>query len=428
MTSPEPVTGAARYGVATAARRIAAGELSSEQLVTACLERIEARENEVHAWRQIDRSAVLATARARDRETPSGPLHGVPVGVKDLIDTDDLPTTYGSPIYAHHRPERDAACVGRLRAAGAVVLGKTVTTEFALFSPGPTANPRDLSRTPGGSSSGSAAAVTDHMVPLALGTQTAGSVVRPASFCGVFGLKPTFGIIPTAGVKPVSHTLDTVGFFARSIGDLALAAEVLFPTGFDTERVTPAENLRIGFTRTPWWRQAEASTRERLEEVVGGLAGVELTRLPQSFERLVAAQETIMAREASDHLATERRHDADRLSASLRELLDHGAAVSDRAYAGALDLAKRCRNELPTVFATVDALIAPSVLGEAPEGLDATGDPLFCRAWTLLGVPTVSVPGLTGPAGAPLGVQVVAAPGRDDVALAAAAWLAAHLA
>jgi Asp-tRNA(Asn)/Glu-tRNA(Gln) amidotransferase A subunit family amidase len=404
-----------------AADAIRSGELSSVDLVRACLERIAEREPTLHAWRHLDHDAALEQARARDAETPRGPLHGIPVGVKDLIDTQGQPTSYGSPIYEGHRPDRDAACVSRLRTAGAVILGKTVTTEFALFHPGPTRNPHDPARTPGGSSSGSAAAVADGMVPLALGTQTAASVVRPASFCGVFGLKPTFGSIPTAGVKVISPSLDTVGVFARTADDLmvALAAMADRP-------IVEGSSPRLAWVRTHEWGQADSDTRRVLTTVASELDLPEVT-LPDDFAGLVESQTTVMLAEAAQHLAREYHEHPDDLSDRLRSLIAEGAQITDEALRVARDHASRCRAKLSEVFGEHDVLLTPSAVGEALVGIEATGDPLFGRIWTLLGTPSVAVPGLRGPEGLPLGVQVVAAPGQDASAIAAARWLASHL-
>lgn len=408
------------------------GEIRSVELVQSCLDRIAAREPTVGAWAWLDPERALDQARERDRQAPRGPLHGVPVAVKDIIDTADQGTTYGSVLYADHRPAIDAVCVQRLRRAGAVVLGKTVTTEFALFAPGKTANPLDPGRTPGGSSSGSAAAVADLMVPLALGTQTAGSVVRPAAFCGIFGLKPTFGSFDVTGVKAVSASLDTLGHFARTAEDLALLAGVLAdePGRFDIGGLDVIRTPRIGFARTAQWSRAEPATRARIEAAVAGLAAsteVKEVALPDEFAGLVEAQMTIMHREAAHALAEERERASDQLSDKLLEVLDAGDQISDAQYEAAQDLARRCRQRLPEVMADRDVLLAPAVTGEAPTGLESTGDPLFCRAWTLLGAPTVAVPGLTGPSALPLGVQVIALRGRDVTALAAAGWTAQGL-
>lgn len=414
--SPSPVASAI-----TSAAAIRAGELTSEQLVGEVLARVAAREPTLHAWAHLDAERALAEARSRDAEPPRGPLHGVPIGVKDLIDTADLPTGYGSPIYADHRPELDAVAVARLRAAGAVVIGKTVTTEFAVFSPGPTMHPADPTRTPGGSSSGSAAAVAAGTVPLALGTQTAGSVVRPASYCGVVGGKPTFGAIPTEGVKACSTTLDHVGVFGRDVPDVALALGIM---AGDVDRFRPVDlgsTPRIGFCRTPWWDALEASTRSALEAGAERLAravDVVEVQLPAGFDRLVDAQQVIMGVELRRELAWERTEHPELLTDQLRRYLEDAAASADR-YDEAIDIARRCRARLDEVFGDPRLLFAPSVIGEPPP-IETTGDPLHCRAWTLLGTPTVAVPGLTGPTGLPLGAQIVAAPGRDAEALAGA--------
>ena len=421
----------AELSATSAAAAIAAGELDSTTLVQACLDRIAERDGVVGAWQFLDPEAALRAARQRDATAPSGPLHGVPVAVKDLIDTADLPTRYGSDIYTGHRPTTDAVCVARLRAAGAVVLGKTVTTEFAAFSPGRTANPLDLTRTPGGSSSGSAAAVADWMVPIALGTQTAASVVRPASFCGVFGMKPTFGAVDRSGVKPLGPSLDTVGWFARTPQDLALVGRVLIGARGAEVRAAPLlERPRIGFVRTPQWPQADASTQQRLQQAVQRLttdADVREISLPGPFDALVEAQTVIMEREAALALDAEWRDHRQQLSEQLREMLARGRALPEAVYEQAQQLAADCRGRLDDLLADVDFLLAPSAVGEAPPGLDRTGDPVFARMWTLLGVPAVSVPGLVGPAGMPLGVQVLVASGGDERAVGAAAWLAARL-
>jgi Asp-tRNA(Asn)/Glu-tRNA(Gln) amidotransferase A subunit family amidase len=407
---------------------LSSGELTALELATACLDAIAAREDELRAWVHIDRDQVLARARELDAVPAAdrGPLHGIPVGVKDIIDTADLPTEYGSPIYAGHRPATDAEVVTRLRAAGAVIVGKTVTTEFALFQAGPTANPHDPTRTPGGSSSGSAAAVGAGTLPLALGTQTAGSVIRPASFCGIVGVKPTFGAIPTTGVKQCSPSLDTVGVFARDVDGAEVALQVLtggLPAA--AQRSAP-DAIRIGFARTPEWEMMPAATRTLIENAVRRLStrlDVSEVDLPEQFVGLVEAQICVMYVEVSRSLAAERAEHADLLSAHLRGVL----AAGDRstwAYQAAQAKVERCRTLLDTVFEPVDVLLAPSVLGEPPPLDEGTGDPLLCRAWTALGTPAVSLPGLTGPNGLPVGVQVIAPRGRDGLALAAAAQVA----
>jgi len=419
-----------RLGAAEAARRIAAGELSSAALVAACLERISEREGTVRAWAHLDAGAALAQARERDAEAPRGPLHGVPVGVKDIVDTADLPTERGSAIHAGRRPGADAACVSRLRAAGAVILGKTVTTEFAYFSPGPTRNPADPARTPGGSSSGSAAAVADAMVPVAIGSQTAGSVIRPAAFCGTLGLKPTRGLVDLTGVMALSGNLDTLGWFARDAEDLALLGAVLADDWPDAGE--PGGAPAFALVRTPWWDRADPDAQGAVTRAADRLASagarVRHLDLPERFAALPEAQEALMAFDMARSLAHEHEHHAGELSAVLRALLERGHTI-DRAVAeGAVALGAECRALLAEHLEPGETLLVPAVSGEPPAFDDGiTGDPFFCRPWTLLGVPALSVPGATGSDGAPVGVQFVA-PGRADAALVAAgAWAAPHL-
>lgn len=408
-----------------AAAAITAGTLTSEALVTACLERIQAREPTVRAWEYLDPAYALAQARACDRQPAQSPLHGVPIGIKDLIDTVDMPTTYGSPIYAGYRPAADAACVALLRAAGAVLMGKTVTTEFAMFTPGKTANPHNPAHTPGGSSSGSAAAVADHMLPLALGTQTAGSIIRPASFCGVVGYKPTHGQFATAGIKALSQTLDTLGGFARSVADLTLLRAVL--VGGPPRLQTLTQAPRLGLCQTPQWPHATEATRQALEAAGQQLraagASVREVVLPADFTHLATAQETIQIFEGARCCAYELTQHRDQLSAKLLELLAPAEGITYAMYAEALTLAATCRQHLEALWTTHDVLLVPSAPGEAPDGLDATGSPLFNRMWTLLHTPAVSLPGAVGPHGLPVGVQVIGPCGQDDHVLAVAAWM-----
>ncbi|MBM1174134.1 amidase [Microvirga arabica] len=406
-----------------AAQRIADGSLTSEALVRACLDRIGEREPVVQAWQHLDMDAALNMARHVDR-FGSGPLKGIPIGVKDIIDTADMPTGYGSPLYETFRPPRDAACVALARQAGASVLGKTVTTEFAYFQPGKTRNPRDPGRTPGGSSSGSAAAVADGMVPLAFGTQTAGSIIRPASFCGCVGYKPTFGLIDRTGVRPFAESLDTVGFFASTVQDAAFFASAIAgrPDLHFTDEVF---RLRIGLTRTHAWEAAEPATATALDEAAARLraTGLEVREvaLPERWRGLLDAQKTIMAFEAARSHAPEMLTASDRLSVKLRELLEAGALIAPEDYDAAKALVAESRAGFSDVLDGLDVLLTPSAPGEAPEGLEATGDPVFNRMWTALGVPCISVPALTGPSGMPIGVQVVGRWGDDRRALAASA-------
>jgi Asp-tRNA(Asn)/Glu-tRNA(Gln) amidotransferase A subunit family amidase len=412
--------------------RIAAGELTSEGLVRACLERIAERDADVGAWEHVDPEATLAEARDRDTSPPLGPLHGLPVGVKDIIDTADMPTGYGSPIWRGHRPDRDAACVALVRAAGGVILGKTVTTEFAYFTPGRTANPHDLGHTPGGSSSGSAAAVADHMVPVAFGTQTAGSIIRPAAFCGVVGYKPSFGTISRSGVLSFAESLDTVGALARSVADAALLASVAARRADLLVPDTPGPVPRVGVHRTADWELVSAGSQAAVSDVARRLAragaAVSDAVLPAWFAELPSAQATVMAFEAARAFASELREHGARLSPTLRHLLDKGGGLSPREYLDALGLAQAGRQELAALFERHDLVLTPSAPGAAPPGLGATGDPVFNRTWTLLGTPCVHLPTGTSERGLPVGAQLVGRPGDDARVLAMAAWAERRLA
>jgi Asp-tRNA(Asn)/Glu-tRNA(Gln) amidotransferase A subunit family amidase len=408
-----------------AARRLAAREITAEQMARACLARIEERESTVGAWIHLDPDAVLAQARKLDAGAVRGPLHGLPIGVKDVMDTIDMPTSYGSAAYPGHRPAADAAGVALARAAGALVLGKTVSTEFAWFHPGKTANPRDPRCTPGGSSSGSAAAVADAMVPLAFGTQTAGSIVRPASYCGVVGYKPTYATLPRAGIKPLAESLDTLGVLARTPGDAALLVGVL--SGRDLLPAPLARAPRIALCRTHEWPAAQPETAAALEHAAqtAARAGAQVKdlALPREFAGLLQAQIDLMNYEAYRSLASDRVHRFAGLSDTLRKLLDAAGKVDAARYDRARALAATCRTMLGDVFADADVILAPSAQGEAPRGLAATGDPIFCRIWTLLGVPVMNIPCSQGPNGLPVGVQIIGRIGEDARAVAAAEWL-----
>ena len=402
-------------------------ELSAIELACECLARIAAREPQLHAWACVDESYAKRQAAALDAGPIRGPLHGLPIGVKDIFDTAELPTEYGSQIYAGHRPAADASCVAVARAAGAVVLGKTATAELACYSPAATVNPHDAAHTPGGSSSGSAAAVAAGMVPLAFGTQTAGSVIRPASFCGVVGYKPTYGMIGRAGLKLVAESLDTVGVFARSVPDAALLVGAL--TGrddlLDLPRVTGA--LRVGFCRTHEWDHVEPDAQSALEEAVRLLAAkgavVNAIDLPDEFAGLGDAHAAIFGYEAARSFAHEQRTHADRLTPRLRGELEAGSRVTAARYDDAQQLARTCRRTLAAIQTDWDVLLAPSATSEAPRGLESTGSPVMNRMWTLLHAPCVSVPCGQGPRGLPLGLQVIGQRGEDASALAAAAWI-----
>ncbi len=399
-------------------------ELTAEAVVRAYAERIEEQEPEIKAWQHFDAGLALSQARELDRADVNKPLQGVPIGVKDLMDTADMPTTYGSPIYAGHRPPFDAACVASCREAGAVIMGKTVTTEFATFQPGPTRNPRAPSampHTPGGSSSGSAAAVAAGMVPLAFGTQTAGSIVRPAAYCGVVGYKPTHGTLPLAGTKPLSPSLDTIGVLARSVEDAAFFIGVLART--DYALASPGA-LRVGLCQTPHWDRASADARQALSDAARLLekSGARVSDMawPAEWNGLTQAQIDIMGNEALAAFAPERQQHAKLFSAAFADFLAAARTTDGARAAAAYALAERARCALATVFRSVDVLLAPSAEGEAPAGLGATGNPIFNRMWTLLGVPCVHVPTGVGMQGLPVGVTVIGPRWGDAQTLAAA--------
>ena len=409
-----------------AAERLARRALRAEDLLRSCLERIEAREPAVRAFVQLDADAALAQARALDAGPWRGPLHGLPFGVKDLLDTADLPTAYGTPVYAGHRPAADAAAVALCREAGAVLVGKTVTTELATMQPGVTRNPHDAMRTPGGSSSGSAAAVADFMLPLALGTQTAGSIVRPAAYCGVVGYKPSLGRVPRAGVKLQSESCDTVGGFGRSVRDVALLGAVLSGDARLAAWVgADAAAPRLGLAPTPDWPQAGPDTRAAWSFAVAQLAPraarCEDVALPEGFDTLVALQKDVMLHEAARSLSHERLQHHAALSPGLQAMLAAGLAIPAEAHARHLAAAESWRRRIDTLFDAHDVLLAPSTTGEAPT-IDGTGDPLFCRAWSLLGLPCVHLPFARGAGGLPVGLQLVGRHGDDARLLAAAHW------
>lgn len=424
------------------AAQVREGAKTSRELVEACLERIAEFEPEVGAWAHLDPDYALEQADRLDeqksRGLPLGPLHGLPVGVKDIIDTADFPTEYGTPLHAGRTPSEDASLVGRLRQAGAVILGKTVTTELAVFSPGKTRNPNDPTRTPGGSSSGSAAAVAAFMAPLAVGTQTNGSVIRPAAYCGVFAFKPTIGLISRHGVLKQSRPFDTVGVFGRTLEDLALIAETLM--GYDDrdggmrprarprisavmEDEPPAEP-RLAFIRTPVWGQAEESTKDACRELIEHIGErVDLFDLPPLFEGAHEDHRKIMEADLALSFAREYSDGKDQLSAVLREMIERGQAVLATDYNAAIARIAEYNAELHEIFDAYDAILTPSAAGEAPVGLESTGSPAFCTIWTLCGVPALNLPLLQGPNDMPLGVQLISYKGDDARLFRTARWL-----
>jgi Asp-tRNA(Asn)/Glu-tRNA(Gln) amidotransferase A subunit family amidase len=433
--------------IAQAAQEIRARRLESQTLVQACLDRVKAVDGDIGAWAFLDPGHALAEAKARDDYRAEGKelgrLHGVPIAVKDIFDTADMPTEMGSPIHKDRMPRRDAVAVARLRAAGAVVLGKTVTAEFAYFHPGKTRNPHDPKRTPGGSSSGSAAAVAAKMAPGAIGTQTNGSTIRPAAFCGVVGFKPTHGLIPRTGALICSRTLDHVGVFARTVEDAALLAEVMMGQDDgdpDTKpfAVPPLAKLameeppvtpRLAFLKTAAWDQAEKQTHEAFAELVESLGqAAEEIELPSVADEIFAMHRTIMDVEMAVNLDNEYRHAKAQLSPKLQELLERGRKHAAYDYRRALDAIAKINEGVDDVFNEFDVILTPSAPGEAPLGIAATGNPAFSTIWTYLGLPAVTVPVLTGEAGLPMGAQLIARRGYDARALRTAQWLAATLA
>lgn len=414
----EPVIEPHRLGAKEAAALIEGGELKPQTLVRSCLERIAARESQVQAWAFLDETHALSQL-----ESVHGPLCGVPVGVKDIFDTYDMPTQYGSRIYLGHRPRADSAPVALTRAAGGVILGKTVTAEFATFVPGKTRNPHNPAYTPGGSSSGSAAAVADFMVPLAFGTQTAGSVIRPGSYCGVIACKPTYNFLPRAGVHPNADSLDTVGVYARSVEDVSFFLSSL--TGRKDLNET-LERPRVAFCRTFEWELVEPPMAAAFEAACRKLDLNEL-RLPDSFRRLRAAHTSILRFEGARALADEYRRFRELLDPALKRRCDEGYAIEWPEYEEALRYALRCRCVLSEAFGEFDVLVAPAATGEPPKGLGSTGDVAMNVVWTLLHTPCVSLPIGQGPNGLPLGVQVIGRIGDDARTLACAQWIHSRL-
>jgi Asp-tRNA(Asn)/Glu-tRNA(Gln) amidotransferase A subunit family amidase len=420
------------------------GRITSVELVRDCLRRAAEVEARVQAWVFLDRDHALRQAEAADglrKEGKAlGPLHGVPIGVKDIFDTGDMPTELGSPLWAGRTPRRDAAVVTRLRAAGAVIMGKTVTTEYAYYQPGKTTNPHDATRTPGGSSSGSAAAVAAHMVPGAIGSQTNGSVIRPAAFCGVVGFKPTHGLIPRSGALLLSRTLDHVGVFARTVEDAALLAETL--AGFDDEDPdtrpvarpplaavalsTPPLPPRLAFVRTPVWDHAEPVTREAFAELVEALGeSAAEVELGPSFTRAVEWHRTIMDVEMAHNLRRDYEKGADQLSTGLRSLIERGRGRMAVDYTAAVAGIPSLNAAIDPLFDEFDAIVTPAAPGEAPPGLETTGNPIFCTLWTYLGTPAVTLPLMRSALGLPLGVQLVGRRDNDARLLRTARWLVA---
>jgi Asp-tRNA(Asn)/Glu-tRNA(Gln) amidotransferase A subunit family amidase len=422
--------------------KIRNGEITSEELVQACLDRIEQVDGDIEAWAHLIPDYALDQARMLDTRRqaggPVGPLHGIPVGVKDIFDTESLPTENGTVLDSGRQPMEDSRVVSLLEEAGAVIMGKTVSTELAVFGPGKTRNPHNPKHTPGGSSSGSAAAVASCMVPLAIGTQTNGSVIRPASFCGVVGFKPSHGLIPRTGILAQSHWLDTVGVFARSVEDAATIAEVLVaydsgdadttarprPPLSETAVEEPPMPPLLTFAKTVVWDQADKETQDAFGELLE-LLGEECDGLdlPEPFQHAVEWHRTIMCADLAKSFAGYYERGKDQLTDILCQMIEEGQKITAVDYNKAVDWRKVLNDGLDGVFDRYDAIITPAAVGEAPAGLDSTGSPIFNSLWTYCGTPAITLPLMEGPNGLPLGVQLVSRRGDDARLLRTARWL-----
>ena len=428
---------------AQAAAAIQSGEITSEELVQACLDQVTALEDTVGAWAHLDSEYALEQARAADLHRRSGmslgPLHGVPVGVKDIFDTRDMPTEDGTMLHAGRTPAFDASAVALLREAGAVIMGKTVTTELAVYAPGKTRNPHDPARTPGGSSSGSAAAVAAKMVPLAIGTQTNGSVIRPASYCGVYGYKPSHGLISRYRVLQQSRVLDQVGVFGRTVEDVALLAETLMayddrdpdmrprsrPNLISTVAEAPLVPPRLAFVKSPAWDEADEDVQNGFAELVEFLGDrVEELDLSDLLKNAANWHRTIMEADLAKSFRREYERGKAGLSVTLQEMIERGQQCLAMDYNYALEQIPELNSALDEILLEYDAIITPATTGEAPIGLESTGSPVFCTPWSLCGVPSISVPILQGSNGMPIGVQMTAAKHDDARLLRTANWLA----
>ncbi len=430
-----------------AAEAIHEGEITSEELIKACLARIEEFEEQIGAWEHLDKEFALRQAReadlARGEGKALGPFHGIPVGIKDIIDTAELPTENGSALHKGRQPTEDAAVVSLLKSAGAVIMGKTVTTEFAVYSPGKTKNPHDPKRTPGGSSSGSAASVASCMVPAAVGSQTNGSVIRPASFCGVCGMKPTFGSISRHGMLPQSRPIDHVGLFARSVEDLAFLGDQLMvfdgrdpdmrrraaPRLLEIAASEPPVTPRFAFVKTPVWDQADEDAQAAFVELAAHLGEeiVEEVELPDPFNSAIEWHQIILESNLARNFETEYERGKEEISDLLRKMMERGKKYLAVDYTRAVEKVPVLNGLLGEMFERFDALLTLPAPGQAPLGLGATGNPVFCTIWTLCGTPAVTLPLMKGKDGMPLGVQLVGPKGDDARLLRTARWLESRL-
>jgi Asp-tRNA(Asn)/Glu-tRNA(Gln) amidotransferase A subunit family amidase len=406
------------------ARAIEAGELTPARALDLCADAIAKRESEVAAFVTLDLAGARATAQAAGMKDK--PLRGLPVGLKDIFDTADMPTEYGSPIYLGYRPKADASLVALIRRNGGALIGKTVTTQFAHLDPGKTRNPHNLAHTPGGSSSGSAAGVAAGFFPIATGTQTGGSVIRPAAYCGVAGFKPSYRLLPSVGMKCVSWHLDTAGLFAASVADVAFAAGAISDRDLRVDKTTPS-SPRIGVLRDQPWPAASADMMAALDKVARAAshanARVRDIKLTPVLAGAFKAHTTIQAYEAARSLASEYERHKDQLAKGVLELVEQGFAISPDAYDDARRTASQARGALSDVMADIDVILSPSAPGAAPKGLGSTGSSTFNRLWTLMGTPCVNVPGLADSGGLPLGVQVIGRFGQDRGTLEAALFV-----
>jgi len=420
--------------------------LTSCELVEACLERIDELEPTIGAWAHLDRDIALQQARAADEfrksGLPIGALHGLPIGIKDIIDTADYPTERGTVLHQGRQPDRDATLVSLLKEAGAIILGKTVSTEMAVYAPGKTRNPHNPEHTPGGSSSGSAAAVAAAMVSLSVGTQTNGSVIRPAAYCGVYGYKPSFGRISRHGVLEQSPPLDTIGVFARDLADLALIADVLMRYDAQDSAMIPIAppciagimaqevpaNPHFAFVRSPVWDQVEEVTRDGLRELIDATnqaqqKTIDIVDLPPLFDDLHEDHRRLMEGDLARSFADEYQRGKEELSPVLREMIERGQQVSSDDYDNALARMQEYNAFLEQVFEDFDAILTPSTAGPAPAGLTATGSPVMNTIWTFCGTPALNVPLLQSAEGLPIGVQVVGAKDDDARLFRSTRWL-----
>ncbi len=421
----------AKLSVSAALREMSEGKLTSEDLLRSCLERVGEREKDIQAWVTLDREAALQNARTSDAAGRHGLIGGIPVALKDIIDTADLGTEYNSTIYKNHRPTSDAACVTALKEAGSIIIGKTVTTTFAHRNPGPTRNPHNNDHSPGGSSSGSAAAVADFMVPLAIGTQTGGSVLRPGAYCGILGYKPAFDAINFGGVKQISPSLDTLGFYVRSLDDIPIAGAALQGKSKPLAVADDASCPKIVLVRTTSWKKAQKCGRDLVEDVFAklGVAGAAIRELdlPPPFPDLFDAHTVIGAVEALPALAWEIENAWEDIPEPTQKLIEEGRGYDLISYQKAAALGEECRRMLPNLIAEDEIILTLPAPGEAPEGLASTGSAEFNRLWTFLHLPCLTVPVDLGPTGLPLGVQLIARRSSEPHLLATARWVANQL-